>query len=364
MLIGRLQVLINLLNNAAKFTDCGTVAVKASLDADKMIRIEIADSGIGFPAEDAEAIFDKFQQAKHGDTLADRPRGTGLGLAISREIVERHGGRIRASSQPGQGSVFAVTLPPAEPGQAEIIDVAARIAAFAGTAEGCPADGANAAEEAKPTVLVVDDDDDIRGYLAQLLQEQGYDVVTAADGHAAMAAARAYRPDLITMDLAMPVMDGHTAIAGLRADAELRHIPIMVISAIPGWESAGGDLAMAKPLDEPHFLRNIQLLLGHGESAVAEKLRFLVLYEMERNAAMVPGRFTAACDVDFCPLDELAVRIRSGFQGMVVVPINLLGKVDLGMLNAVPSLEVMILPVRDALPDIAAPPRMANNRSE
>ncbi|HEX8962153.1 MAG TPA: cache domain-containing protein [Rhodocyclaceae bacterium] len=109
------QVLVNLLNNAAKFTEQGSVAVTARLDEEGRVLIEVADTGIGFPPEDAEAIFDKFQQARQGDTLLDRPKGTGLGLAICREIVAHHGGRIWARSRPGQGSVFSLTLPAAEP---------------------------------------------------------------------------------------------------------------------------------------------------------------------------------------------------------------------------------------------------------
>ncbi|MCE5182716.1 MAG: Cache 3/Cache 2 fusion domain-containing protein [Betaproteobacteria bacterium] len=345
-----LQVLINLLNNAAKFTDRGTVAVQAFLNSKNLIQIDIRDSGIGFPPEEAEAIFDKFQQAKHGDTLTDRPKGTGLGLAISREIVERHDGKIQAQSQPGEGSVFTVLLPPATESLAKTTDITSRIASLATEEqrrtmdEGMPSD-----KSGKPRVLVVDDDEGVRDYLTQLLQEQDYDVISAADGQAAVAAAQAYRPDLITMDIAMPVMDGRTAIAKLRADPGLQHIPIMVVSALPGWDTAGGDLAMPKPLDEPHFLKNIHLLLGRSESAEAKKMHFLVLYDMERDSAMAPSGLSAHCEMDFCPLDELSARIQSGFQGMVVVPTDLLDKVDLHMLNVAPSLEVMIMPVQMAM---------------
>ncbi|MDP2878247.1 MAG: histidine kinase dimerization/phospho-acceptor domain-containing protein [Sulfuricella sp.] len=357
-----LQVLVNLLNNAAKFTDHGAVTVQAFLNPESLIQIDIIDSGIGFPPEEAETIFDKFQQARHGDTLLDRPKGTGLGLAISREIVERHGGRILAQSQPGKGSVFAVLLPPATDSLAKTTDITSRIASFAAEEQHRQADEARpSGMGGKSRVLVVDDDIGVRDYLTQLLQEQGYDVIAAADGQAAMVAAQEFHPDLITMDLAMPVMDGRTAIARLRADPALQHIPIMVVSAFPGWETAGGDLAMAKPLDEPHFLRNIHLLLGDGENAEAKIVRFLVLYDVERDLAMAPGSFTAHCEVDFCPLDELSDRIQSGFQGMLLVPTDLLNKVDLSMLNAVPSLEVMIMPVqaaaREIRSEIATPQR-------
>ena len=108
------QVMINLLNNAAKFTDRGAVTMRAFVNAEQLIQIEVEDTGLGFPQDEAEAIFDKFQQAKQGNTLLERPKGTGLGLAICREIVNRHGGRVWARSQPGVGSIFALTLPPAE----------------------------------------------------------------------------------------------------------------------------------------------------------------------------------------------------------------------------------------------------------
>lgn len=345
-----LQVLVNLLNNAAKFTDQGAVRVQAFLNPENHIQIDISDSGIGFPPEDADAIFDKFQQAKHGDTLMDRPKGTGLGLAISREIVERHGGKIQAQSQPGKGSIFTVLLPPTTESLAKTTDITSRIASFAAEEHHCAADeGRQSSLGGKFKVLVVDDDIGVRDYLIQLLQEQGYDVISAADGQAAMIAAQEFHPDLITMDLAMPVMDGRTAIAKLRADPELQRIPIMVVSALPGWETAGGDLAMGKPLDEPRFLKNILLLLGRGENVEAKKVRFLVLYDVERNLAMAPGGLSAQCEVDFCPLKELPARIQEGFHGMLVVPTDLLNKVDLSMLNAVSSLEVMIMPVQAAV---------------
>ena len=186
------------------------------------------------------------------------------------------------------------------------------------------------------------------------MQEQDYEVIAAEDGQAAIVAAQAYRPDLITMDLAMPVMDGRTAIAKLRADPALRHIPIMVVSAILGWDTAGGDLSMDKPLDEPRFLENIHTLLGVGENAESKKVRFLILYEKERDSALKPSGFAAHCEMVFCPLDELSARIQSGFQGMVVVPTDLLNKVDLSMLNAAPALDVMIMPVQAAACQIQA----------
>ncbi|MDD5240231.1 MAG: cache domain-containing protein [Sulfuricella sp.] len=340
------QVLVNLINNAVKFTDQGMVTVKVFLNPEAQIQIEVRDSGIGFPQEEAEAIFDKFQQAKQGDTLQDRPKGTGLGLAICREIVNRHGGRIWAQSQPGKGSVFSLILPPAAESLVKTVEITARIAAFADGER--TAAGAISGKVGKPKVLVVDDDLAVCNYFSQLLQEQGYEVITAPDGQAALVAARSHQPDLITMDLSMPVMDGRTAISLLRADTELKRIPIMVISAIPGWEAAGGDVAMSKPLDETRFVENIHLLLNDAAASGAaepKKVHFLVLYQEGQPPAMVPGGFAAYCEVGFCPVNELSARIQAGFQGMVAIPADLLNQVDIGFINATPSLEVMIMPV-------------------
>jgi signal transduction histidine kinase len=360
-----LQVVVNLLNNAVKFTDHGEVAVKAFFSPMNLIQIEIRDTGIGFPQEEAETIFDKFQQAKQGDTLLDRPKGTGLGLAICREIVNRHGGHIWAQSQPGQGSIFSLTLPPAAPGLAETLSVTSRISQFA-DAKREEAVAGDALPRAGTRVLVVDDDSGVRDYFSQLLQEQGYEVITAGDGQAAIAAAKSAQPDLITMDLAMPVMDGRTAIAMLRADPELKHIPIMVISAIPGWDTAGGDIAMSKPLDEARFAENIHSLLDDTDNADARinKVNFLVLYEDGQSPAMVPGGFSAYCEIGFCPVGELLARVQAGFQGMVAIPANLLGRVDIGFLNATPALEVMIMPIQAAAgktsPETMMPPLVAD----
>ncbi len=106
-----LQVLINLLNNAGKFTREGSVTIAASRSSDGWVRIQVRDTGEGVSREDQERIFDKFHQVTCDDTLRDKPEGTGLGLAICRQIMDHYGGRIYADSEAGMGSVFTVELP-------------------------------------------------------------------------------------------------------------------------------------------------------------------------------------------------------------------------------------------------------------
>ena len=107
------QVMVNLINNAAKFTPQGKVEVRAETTEEGWARISVSDTGPGIAEEDAAKIFDKFHQVTKRDTLEDRPTGTGLGLSISKQIVEHYGGRIWVESEVGKGSRFSFVLPPA-----------------------------------------------------------------------------------------------------------------------------------------------------------------------------------------------------------------------------------------------------------
>jgi signal transduction histidine kinase len=109
------QVIINLLNNAAKFTEKGRVDLYAAAGADGWVEVSVHDTGIGIPPEDIDKVFDKFHQVTKGDTLKDKPKGSGLGLAICRQIIERYGGRIWAESRIERGSTFTFTLPYSTP---------------------------------------------------------------------------------------------------------------------------------------------------------------------------------------------------------------------------------------------------------
>lgn len=106
-----LQVLVNLLGNAAKFTDRGKVEVSAQTLPENRIRVEVADTGVGIPRRDAHRVFDKFHQVSQSDTLRHGPKGSGLGLAISKEIITHYNGVIRVDSSPGKGSAFYFILP-------------------------------------------------------------------------------------------------------------------------------------------------------------------------------------------------------------------------------------------------------------
>lgn len=318
------QVLINLLNNAAKFTASGTVEVRAGLDSGGAVRISVRDSGIGIPAEFIDKIFDKFQQVT-GDTLSDKPQGTGLGLPISRQIVQHYGGRIWAESVPGQGSTFIFTVP------------------ASGVKESAPAPLASEATKDRPLILVVDDDPGIRALLGQILEDAGYRVLPATDGKEAIELARRHRPALITMDLMMPGMDGYAAIAHLRQDEHLHDIPVVVITALNESAGVASDATLKKPVDEELLLSAIRALLG---GAPDEARHCLVLRPAEESFTLPGG-----VQVETVDEQELWHRLEDGFSGSVVVAHRVLQDQIFERLAGYGRVQLVI--VRDA----ATPPR-------
>jgi signal transduction histidine kinase/DNA-binding response OmpR family regulator len=259
------QVMVNLINNAAKFTVAGKVEVHASKTGAGWVQISVSDTGPGIAPEDAVKIFDKFHQVTKKDTLEDKPTGTGLGLSISKQIVEHYGGIIWVESELGKGSRFIFTLPPAT--VKPVPDVAAPDASPSALPEPA-ATGIPALQNAHPLILIADDDPGIRKYLSQLLEQEGFRVISAANGRRALELARSEQPDLVTMDLRMPEMDGKTAIKCLRENAETSRIPVIVISEVAISGGPIGDAFVDKPIEEEQLLSSIRRLLGAGSSVL------------------------------------------------------------------------------------------------
>ncbi len=216
------QVLFNLLGNAVKFTERGRIELRAGVrkqheSGGLELSFEIQDTGIGVPPEDQEKIFSAFEQSNSQDTRFYG--GTGLGLAITRRLVTLMGGDIRLRSAPGQGSVFTVRLKnltlgtdsPAAAAKAPDI----RVPAGAG----------------QPLVLVAEDDVSNRQLLREFLQDMGLRVTEAENGLQSLKSAQKEKPDLILMDIFMPVMDGAEAIARLRRHPVLKKVPVIVMTA-------------------------------------------------------------------------------------------------------------------------------------
>ncbi|HZR34686.1 MAG TPA: ATP-binding protein [Nevskia sp.] len=235
------QVLLNLLGNAVKFTDCGEVTLRAALlhrEQDQArLRFEVCDTGTGIAADDLQAIFQPFEQV--GDSQR-RSGGTGLGLSISRELVRLMGGEIGVDSTPGRGSRFwfEIELPVVE-------------AAAATTAPALPISGYGGPRR---RVLVVDDKPANRAVLADMLGLIGFEVQQACDGRDSLERAHETPPDLVLMDIRMPVMDGLEATRRMRQSPVLRTVPIIAVSAgstgddAAACRAAGADAFLAKPV--------------------------------------------------------------------------------------------------------------------
>jgi signal transduction histidine kinase/CheY-like chemotaxis protein len=245
-----LQVLNNLIGNAIKFTEPGgSIQVRVEPRADE-ICFSVTDSGPGIPEADLPQIFDRFTRASKGA----RP-GTGLGLSIAKGIVEAHGGRIWAETQAGVGSTFYFTLPripstPAEPN-------APGSTAGPGISVVEP-DGPIQQYRLNKVVLVVDDDADNRKTVAEVLEHEGYDVVSLQNGDEALEYLRHARrhPSCILLDLAMPVIDGWTFLRERNSNPELQTIPVIVLSGQPDVEeqvTAAHASYLGKPLSPEHL---------------------------------------------------------------------------------------------------------------
>ena len=238
------QVLLNLLSNAAKFTDKGVVGLKAKRVGDT-VEIRVSDSGIGMTAEAAAKVFDEFTQADESTTR--RFGGTGLGLAISKRFCEMLGGSIDVASEEGKGSTFEVTLPLDAAG-------AGPAAATAAAVDAAAAAGGN-------TVLVIDDDPDARDLLERYLTREGMSVVTAPDGATGLERARKLVPAAITLDVMMPGMDGWTVLNELKSDPKTAAIPVVVVTMIDDKDTGfalGAVDYLTKPISRDRLVSTLE----------------------------------------------------------------------------------------------------------
>ncbi len=246
------QSLMNLLSNASKFTHAGKVTVRAeraSRGDRSWLIVSVQDSGIGIAEERADLVFEEFQQAD--DSTTREYGGTGLGLPISRRFCRMMGGDITVSSKVGAGSTFTIEVPlTAEPEQSS-----SESEAVLPIGDG-------------PVVLVVDDDPNARDLMRRTLEADGYSVVTASDGKEALELASKLHPDLITLDVMMPEMDGWTVLRELKASDESHDIPVVVASIVADKEvgySLGAVDALTKPVDRTVLLDLVHRYVDAGE---------------------------------------------------------------------------------------------------
>jgi CheY-like chemotaxis protein/anti-sigma regulatory factor (Ser/Thr protein kinase) len=250
------QILLNLLSNAAKFTEGGTITLAARREGAELV-FAVTDTGIGMTPEQLGRLFEAFAQAEA--STAARFGGTGLGLAISKKFCEMMGGAVAVASTPGVGTTFTVRLP-----------VALRTPAV----EQLDLSSASAASAAG-TVLVIDDDPAVRELMQRLLTKDGYRVLQADGGEAGLRMARSQRPDVITLDVLMPGMDGWEVLAELRSDPVLKEIPVVMATIMDEPQlgfALGAAEYLTKPLDRERLLATLRRLgRGAGEDLTPEE---------------------------------------------------------------------------------------------
>ena len=260
-----IQVVINLISNAVKFTDSGSITCSAR-QRDGELVVSVTDSGIGIAPADQPKVFERFKQV--GDTLTDKPKGTGLGLPICKEIVEYHGGNIWVESAPGQGSTFSFTLPVA--GHAAPLDsLPVRRSVDIESLVRQLREQVDTHQPRDKSVLVVDDDPNIRSLLQQELSEAGYAVRLAEDGRKAITLIREQIPGLVILDVMMPEMNGFDVAAVLKNDPATMDIPIIILSIVEDKERGfrlGVDRYLTKPIDTASLFREVDALLDQGKS--------------------------------------------------------------------------------------------------
>ena len=252
------QALVNLLSNAVKFAPQGSTVTVTAADSENLVTLTVSDQGEGIAPENLNRLFKKFQQVDSSSSR--RTGGTGLGLAITKALVEQHGGRIYVDSEVNKGTRFSFTLPAATPEEASAVSLAPVAANQDGSAR-----------LKVRRVLVVDDDDDFRALIRTQLQNAGYQVLDARDVASALHIARTVRPDIITVDLLMPGLDGWELIERLRSEDSLAGIPVVVVSGGPDATASPrrpeGIAIVTKGEGLDHLLREISRSLGDRRGA-------------------------------------------------------------------------------------------------
>ena len=250
------QSLFNLLSNAAKFTHEGQITLRAQRAQEggvDWLTFAVSDTGIGIPADKIDHVFEEFSQADESTTRDYG--GTGLGLAISRRFCRLLGGTLTVKSQPGEGSVFTILLPAILP---ETEKPASRDAAKPAKTGAQQRSASNTKSET--TVLVIDDDAEVRDIIESSLSRDGISVVTATSGEEGLRLAHEIQPAAITLDVMMPNMDGWSVLRALKADPHLREVPVVTLTMgddRTGGYSLGATDYLTKPVDRELLLNTL-----------------------------------------------------------------------------------------------------------
>ncbi|HEY2369807.1 MAG TPA: ATP-binding protein, partial [Polyangiaceae bacterium] len=327
------KIVLNLVSNAFKFTLEGEISVRLR-DAGERVELTVSDTGVGIPASEIGRVFERFHRVE--GTRGRSIEGTGIGLALVRELVALHGGAVRVTSELGRGTTFTVTIPKgrAHLPQDRIVAGASRsdaaTPAFVLEAsqwiERPKTSGASASRE-RERILVVDDNTDMRSYIARLLRDE-WNVEEAHDGEEALAMIERSPPDLVVSDVMMPRVDGLAMVRTLRASPRTRNLPVILLSARAGEDASvegietGADDYLVKPFGGRDLIARVrgQLTAASARTSAlrASEARFRGLAEAGLVGIAIEsasGRVLEANDtflamLGFTPADVVAGEIQ------------------------------------------------------
>lgn len=276
------QVLLNLLSNAAKFTEHGTINVKVIQLNQAFIQISVRDSGIGIAPEHHHLVFEEFRQVDNG--LTRLHQGTGLGLPISKRLVEMHGGNMWLESASGEGSTFSFTIP--------IIQASPPSVREETVAPPLPS--------SMPLIVAVDDDPDAQHLLKEYLEERPYQLHSITDSRQALAEIAQLQPQLVLLDIQMPYLSGWQLLSLLRSTPATATLPIVMCTIVDGKSQGlalGANDYLIKPISKPTILSVIQrwtqpqghILIIDDDPDARQLLRLLLEEEQYQISEAVNG---------------------------------------------------------------------------
>ncbi|GAP97629.1 response regulator [Leptolyngbya sp. NIES-2104] len=277
------QILKNLLANAFKFTEQGSVTVQIGSTPDQKIFFAVKDTGIGIPREKQQLIFEAFQQVD--GTTSRKYGGTGLGLSISRELAHRLGGSIQVSSEVDQGSTFTLYLPQiavSDPGSVapvttSSVPVAPRPLVPPNLPSEVPDDRASI-HQSDRVLLIIEDDVNFVRILTDIARQQGFKVLSALRSQTGLALAQQFKPRAILLDLHLPDMDGWTVLDRLKHDPELRHIPVHILSS-DDQKQRGLQLGAIAYLQKPVSSDDLNQLFDEIQTFIDRRVKNLLVIE-------------------------------------------------------------------------------------
>jgi signal transduction histidine kinase/DNA-binding response OmpR family regulator len=308
------QALFNLLSNAAKFTENGTITLRVqrrSTATGDRLRFQVEDTGIGMTPEQMQKLFAAFAQAD--TSVTRRYGGTGLGLAISRHFCRMMGGDITVSSEPGTGTTFTIDLP------ADIEHKAADHASPSTLSE----NGRNGQDR---TLLVIDDDPLVQDLMQRTFSKEGFHVISCLNGKEGLRSAREMQPDIITLDVQMLDQDGWSVLSRLKSDPDLSGIPVVMVSLIDDKKKGfalGADEFLVKPVDRGQ-LRAVLESVSHTQQAKSSTPSALIVDDEESSRAIL-GRV----------LGEEGWQVREAANGRIALDQLHRGRTDLIILDLV-----------------------------